>query len=74
MRQASAGRRRPRRPRPWPSHIFSKIVVLGRSRPRLGPRPRSFKNRIRFVVLGRPRPRPIPREVPSCGALVSGLV
>ena len=37
--QASSGRRRPRRPRPRTSRKFSKIDVLGRSRPRPGPRP-----------------------------------
>ena len=38
--QASAGRRRPRRPRPRTSQLFPKIDVLGRPRPRPGPRPR----------------------------------
>ena len=44
LHQASAGRRRPRRPSPRTSQQFLKFDVLGRPRPRPGPRP------------GRPRP------------------
>ena len=59
--QAFAGRRRPSRPRPWTSRKFPKIDVLGRPRPRPGPRSAVLVQKFsKIVVLGRPRPRPRP--------------
>ena len=60
--QASAERRRPRRPRPPASHENSKFAVLGRPRPPPISSPGSLRPRTSSQTAGT-------RIVPSCGPL-----